>query len=202
MNPNKSDRSRMGADITRSRARGAAPTAEKKRRGLFLLMDVFLLIGILGVIFLLLLAFTPFSLFGDDAEPRQIFYTVELSGVDQRFVSAFREGDTVVDADTGSAMGEIVQIKIRDYEAYTDVPTPEIDPEFGKHVVRKQTNENLKTVSVVIRVTADYTEGVGYHAEECRVAVGKEYQLRFPSYTGRGSCVALEHMAKEGEVTD
>ena len=117
MTPNKSDRTRAGADITRARVRGAAPTAEKKRRGLFLLMDVFLLIGILGVIFLLLLAFTPFSLLGDDAEPRQILYTVELSGVDQRFVTAFREGDAVVDADTGSAIGEIVQIKVRDYEA-------------------------------------------------------------------------------------
>lgn len=201
MNPNKSDRSRTGTDIARTRVRSAVATAEKKRRGLFLLMDVLLLIGILGVIFLLLLAFTPFSLFRDDAEPRQILYTIEFPGVDQRFVSTFREGDAVVDVDTGSEMGEIVQIKIRDYEAYTNVPTPEIDPEFGKHVVRKQTNENLKTVSVVIRVTADYTEGVGYNAEECRIAVGKEYQLRFPSYTDRGSCVALERMAKVGEVS-
>ncbi len=202
MNSNKQDRQRSGAETTRTRARGAAQTAEKKRRGRFLMMDVFLLIGIVGVIFLLVLAFTPLSLFGDEAEPRLILYTVEMAGVDQSFVSTFREGDAVVDAATGSAMGEIVQIKIRDYEAYTNVPTPEIDPEFGKHVVRKQTNETLKTVSVVIRVSAEYTQGVGYSAEKCRIAVGKEYQLRFPSYTDRGVCVALEQMAKEGEVSD
>ncbi len=199
MNQNKMDRPKVTQD-PRARSRSAGQTVEKKRRGLFFVMDVFLLLAIVGVIFLLVLAFTPLSLFGDNAEPRQIFYTVELAGVDQSFVSSFHEGDAVTDADTGSQMGEIMQIKIREYEAYTNVPTPEIDPEFGKHVVRKETNENLKTVTVVIRVTAEYTEEVGYTAEECRIAVGREYQLRFPSYTDNGVCIALEHMAKDGEV--
>ena len=201
MNQNKSDRSKA-ADASRARARTAGQAVEKKRRGLFLAMDIFLLLGIVGMIFLLILAFTPLTLFTEKAETRQIFYTVEFSGVDQGFVSSFHEGDAVVDVDTGSQMGEIVQIKIREYEAYTNVPTPDIDPEFGKHVVRKETNEKLKTVTVVFRVTAEYTPEVGYAAEECRIAVGKEYQLRFPSYTDNGVCIAIENMAKEGEGTN
>lgn len=202
MNQNKPERAKQPADTALSRARATAPTAEKKRRGLFLMMDVFLLIGIVGIIFLLLLAFTPLSLFGDNAEPRQIFYTVEFKGVDQSFVSLFHEGDAVSDAVTGSNMGEITQIKIREYEAYTNIPTPEIDPTFGKHVVRKETNENLKTVTVVIRVTAEYTKDVGYMAQKCRIAVGKEYELRLPSYTDSGVCIAMEYMAKEGKVAN
>jgi hypothetical protein len=202
MNQNKSERPKMTAEAPRTRARTAAPAADKKRRGLFLVMDVFLLIGIVGIIFLLILAFTPLTLFGNHSEPRQIFYTVEFAGVDQSFLSSFHEGDSVVDVATGSSMGEITQIKIREYEAYTNVPTPEIDPEFGKHVVRKETNEKLKTVTVVLRVTAEYTPEVGYTAQECRIAVGKEYQLRFPSYTDSGVCIALDRMVKEGEVAN
>lgn len=202
MNQNKPDRPRGASEITRTRSRAAGQPVEKKRRGLFLVMDVFLLIGIVGIIFLLVLAFTPLSLFGNNGEQRLIVYTVEFAGVDQSFLSSFREGDAVTDAATGSQMGEITQIKIREYEAYTNVPTPEKDPAFGMHVVRKETNEKLKTVTVVIRVSADYEEGVGYSAEECRIAVGKEYQLRFPSYTDNGVCLALEQMAKEGEVAN
>ena len=196
MNQNKTP------EPSRHRTRATGQAVEKKRRGLFLIMDIFLLIGIVGIIFLLILAFTPLSLFGNNAESRQIVYTVEFAGVDQGFVSSFREGDAVVDDATGSKMGEIVQVKIREYEAYTNVPTPEIDPAFGKHVVRKETNEKLKTITVVLRVTAAYTQDVGYTAEECRIAVGKEYQLRFPSYTDNGVCIALEQMAKGGEVAN
>ena len=113
MNQNKTP------EPSRHRTRATGQAVEKKRRGLFLIMDIFLLIGIVGIIFLLILAFTPLSLFGNNAESRQIVYTVEFAGVDQGFVSSFREGDAVVDDATGSKMGEIVQVKIREYEAYT-----------------------------------------------------------------------------------
>ena len=201
MNQNKTDHPKT-ADLARARTRNAGQAPERKRRGLFLMMDVLLLIGIVGIIFLMVLAFTPLSLFGEEAEQRQIVYTVELAGVDKNFVSSFREGDTVTDAVTGAYMGEIAQIKIREYEAYTNVPTPDIDPEFGKHVVRKQTNETLKTVTVVIRVNAAYTRGVGYSTEDRRIAVGGEYELRFPSYTDQGVCIALESVSKEGKVAN
>lgn len=194
MNANKNDHVKLVAnEALRARARTASQTGTRKRRGLILLADILLLVGILATVFLLVLAFTPLSLFGDGSQPREILYTVEFSGVDQSFLAAFREGDTVVDAATGDVMGKVEQIKIREYEAYTNIPTPEIDPEFGKHTVRKETNENLKTVTVVLRVTAKYTEGEGYAAQNTRIAVGREYALRFPSFTGRGACIALEY---------
>ena len=142
---------------------------------------------------MLVLAFTPLSLFGSGSQSREILYTVELAGVDQNFLSAFREGDVVVDVASGEEMGVVAQIKVREYEAYTNVPTPEIDPEIGKHTVRKQTNENLKTVTVVLRVTAEYAENVGYTVRDTRIAVGREYQFRFPSYTDSAVCIALKY---------
>lgn len=193
MNANKNDITKSGvSEGLRARARTASPTGPRKRRGLFLLVDILLLAGIVSAVFLLVLAFTPLSLFGDRSQPREILYTVELVGVDQSFLTAFREGDAVVDAVTGDEMGRVAQIKIREHEVYTNVPTPEIDPEFGKHTVRKETNENLRTVTVVLRVTAEYTENVGYMLKDTRIAVGREYQLRFPSYTDIGVCIALD----------
>ena len=195
MNTNKNDipKSTVNDGLrARTRSGGQAPVT-RQRRGLFLFADILLLAGILCSVLLLVLAFTPLSLFGDGAQPREILYTVEFAGVDQSYLSAFREGDVVTDAATGEDLGVVAQIKIREYEAYTNIPTPEVDPEIGKHTVRKETNENLKTVTVVLRVTAEYTEGVGYQVEQTRIAVGGEYQFRFPSYTDKGECIALEY---------
>ncbi len=200
MNQNKSDRSKMTADPARARVRATGQGGEKKRRGLFLMMDVFLFVGIVGIIFLMVLAFTPLSLFGNDAEPCEILYTVELAGIDQGVVSSFREGTAVTDVATGSEMGKITQIKVREYEAYTNIPSAEKEPGSDKHVVMKETNDALKTVTVVISVTAEYVQGAGYTAEECRIAVGRTYQLRFPPYMHEGVCIALDRVVSEGEV--
>ena len=47
------------------------------------------------------------------------------------------------------------------------------------------------TLIVTVRTSAVYEAGVGYTTEDCRIAVGKEYALRFPSYTGEGVCVSF-----------
>ncbi|MBE6629846.1 MAG: DUF4330 family protein [Ruminococcaceae bacterium] len=193
---NKTDRVKSGGqDGLYLRTRGVH-SMEKKRRGLFLMMDLLLLICIVAAIFFLILAFTPLQL-GDRAEEREIVYTLELSGVDKSFVSLLKEGDTVKDAATGSVIGTVTEVRIRPYEAYISLPTPEIDAELGKHVVRKETNEEWNTVTLTVRVNADYEEGVGYEAEECRIAVGARYELLFPSFAGDGVCLSLVQIARQ-----
>jgi hypothetical protein len=134
---NKSDISNAnGAEGLRTRGAVSTRSAEKKHRASFLLVDLFLLLGVIAVIFLLVLAFTPLDLFGNDTEPREILYTVEFYGVDKDMESAFHEGDAVTDMETGAEMGVVTQVSSRVYEAYTDTPTDEIVPEFDKHVVQ------------------------------------------------------------------
>ena len=38
---------------------------------------------------------------------------------------------------------------------------------------------------------------MGYTAEDCRIAVGRSYDLRFPGYAGKGVCITL---TEGGEV--
>lgn len=199
---NKTDNQNItGAESLRTRNATGARNAEKKHRASFLLVDLFLLLGVVAIIFLLVLAFTPLDLFAEDAEPRQIVYTVEFFGVDKEMESVFHEGDAVVDMQTGNHMGVITQVKSRVYEAYTDTPTDEIVPEFDKYVVQKERNEDWRVITVSIQVTADYRAGEGYTVETQRIAVGREYQLRFPSYVNSGTCVTLT-VAEEQEVAD
>lgn len=197
---NKTDtQNTSGAEGLRARSATSARTAEKKHRASFLLVDFFLLIGVVAVIFLLVLAFTPLELWGKDTEARQIVYTVEFYGVDKEMEYAFREGDTVTDMQSGAVMGVITEVRSRVHEVYTDIPTDEIVPEFDKYVVQKEKNENWRVITVSIQVTAEYQEGVGYAVDGSRIAVGREYQLRFPAYTRSGACVSLVTI-EEGTV--
>lgn len=192
MNNNKNEMaSTNGAEGLRARGAVIARSTEKKHRASFLVVDLILLLGVIAVIFLLVLAFTPLDLFGNDTELREIVYTVEFYGVDKEMETSFREGDTVTDMQTGTVMGVISEVSSRVYEAYTDIPSAEIVPEFDKHVVQKERNEAWRVVTVSIQVVADYESGVGYTVDMHRIAVGREYQLRFPAYTKSGACVAL-----------
>lgn len=203
MNNNKLDgQNKSATDNLRMRGMEAARNSDKKRRFPFLMVDLFLLIGVIAVLFALVLAFTPLQLFGDDSVPQQIVYTVEFYGVDKDMEHAFREGDTVVNAQTGTVMGVVTQVSSRIHETYTDIPTDEIVPEFDKYVVQKERNEEWRVVTVSIQATAEYQSGVGYTVQSDRIAVGREYQLRFPSYVDGGTCVSLTQASAKGEVSD
>ena len=165
----------------------------RNRRWVFFAADILLLIAILAAIFFLVLLLTPLDLFaGSGVEQREVLYTVELAGIDRDSVEALHIGDVVTDAATGSVIGVVEAVDSRPYEVYTDIPTQEIDEELNSHVVTKNTYpDNFNTVTVTIRVTADYTPGVGYTAEECRIAVGRSYELHFPEYAANCVCVTF-----------
>ena len=195
MNYNKPEQNLQG-DALQAGKRGASfeRKAGTHRRGLFLLLDVFLLVAVVAAIFFLVLLLTPLDLFGGAGdEQRSITYTVEFAGVDSDSVEALRVGDAVTDAATGSVIGVVVAVNSRPYEVYTDIPTEEADETLQSHVVTKNTYpDSFNTVTVTVQVIADYVEGEGYLAEDCRIAVGREYDLRFPAYAGNGVCVTFE----------
>ena len=192
MNNNKPEPSlRDGNDgARRNRRKGGV---QGQRRWLFLAADVLLLIAIVAAIFFLVVLLTPIDLFGgEDTEQRSIVYTVEFSGVDRDSVQALQLGDTVTDAATGSVIGVVADVESRPYEVYTDIPTTEADAELNSYVVTKNTYpDSFNTVTVTIRILADYTPRQGYMAEDCRIAVGREYELHFPGYAGNGVCITF-----------
>ena len=93
----------------------------------------------------------------------------------------------VIDAATGREIGEIQLKDKREYTYYSDVAVSNGDA----YVVEKEHASDRYTVTLTIRASAVYEEGVGYTVDHCRVAVGREYELHFPSYAGRGVCVTL-----------
>ncbi len=193
MGPSRATSAKRFARLERARR----STAEKRnRRWLLLGVDILLLVAILAAIFFLVVLLTPLELFGGRSEEqRSVLYTVELAGVERDSVQALEIGQTVTDVETGSVIGEIVDITTRPYEIYTDIPTEESDMTDGEHqiyLVTKNTYpEEYQTVTVTIRVIADYEQGVGYCADDCRIAVGRTYDLRFPAYAGSGVCVTF-----------
>ncbi len=178
------------------RHRRTGENADNKRRWLFLSVDILLLVAILAAIFFLVVLLTPFDPFGGaKKEDRMVEYAVEFAGVKRDEVQALQMGQEVIDATTGSVVGEIVNIESRAYEVYTTVPS-KVTQQEGEHalyLVTKNTYpEEYQTVTVTIRVLAEYEEGVGYYVEDCRIAVGRTYELRFPTFAGEGGvCVTF-----------
>lgn len=173
-----------------------------KRKWLFLLADVLLLAAVVAAVFFLVVLLTPLDLFsGGDSEDREVVYVVEFAGVDSGLLGTLQVGDEVTDAATGSVIGVVTEINNRRYEQFTDIPSVEIDEVLNSHVVTKNTYlDTYTTLSVTIRVMAEYTKGIGYVADDCRIAVGSTYDLRFPAYTGEGVCVSFEARVAEEEV--
>ncbi|MBQ3483602.1 MAG: DUF4330 family protein [Clostridia bacterium] len=199
MNHEKNDSALQGEQTPRrKRGFGKQPSSdhEKKdqsRRWLFWTVDILLVVAIVAAVLVAVSLLTPFSLFGSgEDELRSITYTVEFVGVDSEQVSQLKVGDTVTDVKTGSVIGTVSAINNRPYEVYTDTPIP--DKELGEdvYVVGTYTYpDSYVTLTVTISVTAEYRAGLGYSAEDCRIAVGSEYELRFPSYTASGSCIGM-----------
>ena len=171
---------------------GRGPQKEHKRRWLFLLVDVLLLAVIVGAVIFIVSLLVPGSAFRSaDSEEKAITYQLELVGVktDQ---FTLQVGDAVVDAETGRVIGEVVRFDGRNYEAYTDMAGA-VDEVYGSHMVNKITypEDEYRTITVTVAATADYREGIGYAVEDCRIAIGRSYRVRFASYSDEAVCVGL-----------
>ena len=203
MNQDKNDvRQPSGADESARKKRRARVTysagggGHKGRRWLFLVVDVLLLAAIVAAIIFFVTLLTPVSLFDTaDTEQKQLTYTVELAGLETSVIESFRVGDTVTDKETNSVIGAITAVDTRPYEVYSTTDYVENGTLDLNEVLKVTYPDAYNTVTITVTVTADYTAGVGYTAEDCRIAVGREYELRFPGYTGKGVCIGFKEVA-------
>lgn len=170
--------------------KGKAQKKERGRRWLFLVVDLLLLAVIVGAAIFIVSVLTPDSEDSEETEMRQIVYQIEIAGVESDLFTV-TGGETVVDAVSGAVIG-VVEYHDggRPYTAYIDSATERDGKYFATEV---EYPEDIKTYLVTVRVTADFEAGVGYSADGCRIAVGREYQLRFANYTGSGVCVSLQY---------
>ena len=200
MNMNKQDplqnKGEEGARrALRTRKERDAKAKAGQRRWLFILVDVVLLAVIVASVFFLVTLLTPFSIFrsGRD-EVRDITYTIELRGLTNAEMETLRAGDVVTDLETGAEIGVITEVHSRPYTEYTDKYEQNQDPKDPDKwwVVQTEYPDGYKTVTLTVTVSADYQKGVGYSVSDSRIAVGHEFRLSFPKYTGKGVCVELK----------
>ena len=123
--------------------------------------------------------------------PCTVEYMVMFSDVDEDFAYAVANGNTAYHTSSKAAMGTVYA-----------------EPEVQAHRVviyadgeaQMQDKPGSVDVIITIRAAAEYTEGVGYTVGTTTLRVGSSVSLRFPNYSGVGSCINISKLADGSAV--
>ena len=164
-------------------------TDKKKRK--FNLIDFLIVLAVLAIIFVVIYVVSPWSQINNifNASEVSLTYTVKLSNVDSELVDLIKQGDEVVDSVSKNSLGRVYIIEDRTTKS-TELGYNEVDGEYEGKWVEKADKYDI---TVQIRATADYEEGIGYSVNGVRVAIGEEFQLRFPNFAWTGYCTELKY---------
>ena len=171
---------------------GTAPVVQKRTTGRKkktgrLPVNLFDVAAILAVVAVIALAISGTQLsrvfgFGTAGEDCTVEYMIMFADVDQDLALSVSEGNTVHGGAGTAYMGEVIT-------------SPEVQPHrvVGYADGTAQMKEKPGAVNVIVTVRADavYTEGEGYRVGDTTVRVGDTLSLRFPGYTGVGSCINI-----------
>ena len=164
-------------------------STNKKSKRRFNVIDFFIIVIALLVIAVLVYTISPWSQIKKIWTKDEVSfnYAVELRGVDAKYISLIKEGDSVINSVTKESLGKVSSIQeikpsqTLDYKIESEVPQGVLVD-----------SSNLYDITVHISATAGYEEGVGYTVNGCRVAVGEQLYFRFPNYEKAGYCVAID----------
>ena len=164
---------------------GTSPKkTEKKVR--FNFIDFLLIVIVLAIIASLVYVFLLSSLVKNITadETVEIQYTLELMGIDEKYLENIKEGDVVLDSVSNSNIGTVEAI---DYSPqHADLVYDEenkvgiLSPIAGRH-----------DVVVTISATARYEAEDGYSVNGTRIAVGEKISARFPNYVCECYCISV-----------
>ena len=158
----------------------------KKKAYRFNILDVLLILLAIAIVFVAINIISPMSfikkLQADSAHTIQ--YTVEFIGVDEDFVDAIKENDSVMDSVSKNALGTVVAV---DYNIHYSELKYDEESKAGKLV------DYPDKYNVIVTITSEgnYISGEGYNINAHRIAVGEKMSLRFPDYVGEGYCISF-----------
>jgi len=154
------------------------------KKGRFNLVDFFLIIIIVALIAAAVSYFLPgISKRFAGSNDVDVVYSLEIIGVEDKFVSNISVGDVIYDASNNYAIGTVKAVEQYAYtEYYYNEATGTVD--IKEH-------PDLKNIVVTVSTTAIYTNGEGYSVNGNRLAVGCVYNVRFPQYATTASCIEL-----------
>lgn len=166
----------------------AAVKKQKKKRS-FNFVDFLLILIALAIIGGVVYLFSPISFLKNMRSKINgtLDYTIEIRNVDVKFIESIKENDIVIDSVSKNTLGTVsaVEHTTKYNELYYHVS--ESDPNKYDGVLLEYPNKY--NISVTITTNADYIKGQGYSVNNCRVAVGEKFNLRFRNYVCEGYCV-------------
>ena len=157
----------------------------------FNIIDVLLLLVIaLSVASILFLYFYDGKVGEDKADVEQvdIIFTVSRTELPAILRGKINMGDSVLDADGGTALGTVIDVE------YTDSVYTGYDSESG--VKYEEIYPGKIDVKVRISAKAVIDENGMYNINGFVLNMGKEADLRFPYYTGRAVCVSVSEVSE------
>lgn len=158
-----------------------------KKKGSFNIVDFFLILIAIAVLFVVFFVIDPFSINLFDGQDREVAltYTIRIDNVEEMLIEKIKTNDEVVDATVKSSLGYVIYVD--NDNAHTEYY---YDSEKGE--VRTKEHESLYDLEVTIKAKkATFTEGEGYKVNGRRVAVGTQFYLMFPEFLGSGTCISI-----------
>ena len=123
-------------------------------------------------------------------EDREIYYTLEFYDISGAMAASPAVGTSMIDPATGAIMGEIVSL----YAAPATTSAVIYREEWQsvpQNAVPSTVELPVQLVTVTVRTTAAYRDGLGYTKNGVRLAMGATYTVSFSGTLASGVCTAL-----------
>ena len=161
-----------------------ATRSSASRRGKFNVVDFFLILIVVAIVAAVVIYFIPGATKRLTAtDETTITFTLEFKGVDSVFVANIKTGDTVYDSNGNYMLGTVKSVENYAYEKL-------VYNEATGTAEMKEIPE-LKNLVVTVTAKAIYTDGEGYSVNGDRIAVGCNYNISFPHFSGSAYCIEL-----------
>lgn len=166
--------------------------ATGKRAYHFNLIDAILIliaVAVIGALFYIYQS-DRFSVDRTESRSADIIYEIQVTDALSEFGRLVQIGNTVIDADSGEAIGEVANVISEKvvYEGHAPDGTP-------VQTVRDDLVNITVTVRAKATVAGNGTFAVGNGLE---LLVGKSIHFRVPDYTATGSCISLKEATGNG----
>lgn len=163
----------------------SSKNTRKAKAGRFNFIDFLLIVVILLIIVAMVYVFLPGSIISKLTADKtvKIDYSIEITGVDEKFIENIKENDVVLDSVSKNSLGTVTAISYN-----------------MQHELKYNEEENVGVLSqvkgkynviVTISATGEYEEGHGYSVNGTRIAVGEKINARFPDYICEAYCISI-----------
>ena len=165
-----------------------------RQRGKFNFVDAFLVILIIAVVAMLIAYFLPgISSYFSDGDKYIVTYEIEFRGIDSDVdLKGITSGMPVFDARNNSEIGQVKTEVVVNPHGVLVNSGELIENGNGEYKGNIVSHPTLKDIVITVEGEAIYSgENASFLINGQRIAVGREFNVRFGGFTGVGYCTGL-----------